>query len=124
MKYSFDFSNMPDFVQIKTGEFAVVDDFYKLLKDLTDSPHWVKGAAQIVDHRHLDLSKMTPENIKTIRSIVEFYSERLGNGKCGLVVKGDIAHLSAEFYTQSARDLHAEIGIFSSIADAEKWIRY
>lgn len=124
MKYSFDFSNMPAFVQIKTGEFAVVDDFYKLLKDLTDSPRWVKGAAQIVDHRHLDLSSMTPENMKSIRSIVEFHSDRLGNGKCALVVEGEIAHLSAAFYTQSARDLHTEIGIFSSIADAEKWIRH
>jgi len=67
---------------------------------------------------------MIPERIQIIHSIVEFYSEHLGNGKCGLVVKGKVAHLSAEFYTQSARDLHAEIGIFSSIADAEKWIRH
>ena len=43
MKYDFNFSNMPDFVLIKTGGFAVVEDFYKLLKDLLASPKWIKG---------------------------------------------------------------------------------
>lgn len=122
MKYSFDFSKMPDFVLIKTGEFAVVDDFYKLLKDLTDSSRWIKGAAQIVDHRLHDLSRMTPEDMKSIFSIVEFYSDRLGNGKCAFIVTGDIAQLAAQFYTQSAQDLHSAVGVFTSLAEAEKWL--
>ncbi|MCW8893918.1 MAG: hypothetical protein OQL18_11470 [Deltaproteobacteria bacterium] len=60
--------------------------------------------------------------MKMIRSIVEFYSDKLGNGKCAFVVAGNISLLSAEFYGQSAKELHSEIKVFPSIAAAKEWV--
>ena len=101
MKYDFDFSKMPEYVLIKTGEFAVVEDFYKLLKDLLASPKWITGTPQIIDHQYLDLKKMTFADIKMIQSIVEFHAEKLGGGKCAFVIRGNSKTLAAELVSQS-----------------------
>ena len=90
MKYEFDFSHMPAFVLINTGEFAVVEDFYKLLKDLISSPKWIPGTSLLVDHRNVARKKISPDDISMIRSIFEFHLARLGGGKCAVIVAKDI----------------------------------
>ena len=122
MKYDFDFSNMPDYVLVKTGEFAVVEDFYKLLKDLLASPKWIKGTPQIIDHQHLDLRKMTFQDIKMIQSIVEFHAEKLGGGKCAFVIRGNSKTLAAELTSQSTKESLSVIKFFSDLSTAKKWI--
>ncbi len=122
MKYNFNFSNMPDFVLIKTGEFAVVEDFYKLLKDLLASPKWVKGAPQIIDHQSLDLRKMTFEDVKMIQSIVEFHSAKLGGGKCAFVIQSKNKSLAAELTNPSEKNSSALIKFFSDLSTAKKWV--
>ena len=122
MKYDFNFSNMPDYVLVKTGEFAVVEDFYKLLKDLLASPKWIKGTPKIIDHQHLDLRKMTFQDIKMIQSIVEFYAEKLGGGKCAFVIRGNSKTLAAELTSQSTKESLSAIKFFSDFSAAKKWI--
>ncbi len=122
MKYNFDFSNMPEYVLVKTGEFAVVEDFYKLLKDLLASPKWIKGTPQIIDHQYLDLKKMTFEDVKMIQSIVEFHAEKLGGGKCAFVIQGNRKSLAAELTNQSTKESLSTIKFFSDPTAAKKWI--
>ena len=122
MKYNFDFSNMPAYVFVKTGEFAVVEDFYKLLKDLLASPKWVKGTPQIIDHQHLDLKKMTFQDVKMIQSIVEFHAEKLGGGKCAFVIRSSSKTLTAELTSQSTKESLSAIKFFSDPTAAKKWI--
>ncbi len=122
MKYDFNFSNMPKYVLIKTGEFAVVEDFYKLLKDLLASPKWVKETPLIIDHQYLDLKKMTFEEIKMIQSIVNFYAEKLGGGKCAFVIQGNSKTLAAELTSRSTRESLSVIKFFSDFGTAKRWI--
>ena len=122
MRYDFDFSNMPKYVLVKTGEFAVVEDFYKLLKDLLASPKWITGTPQIIDHQYLDLKKMTFEEVKMIQSIVEFHAEKLGGGKCAFVIRGNSKTLAAELTSPSAKESPSVIKFFSDLAAAKKWI--
>ncbi len=124
MRYDFDFSNMPSYVLIKTGEFAVVEDFYKLLKDLLASPKWVKGTPQIIDHRYLDLKKMTFEDVKMIQSIVEFHSEKLGGGKCGFVIQSKNKPLAAELTNPIEKESSPLIKFFSSLPAAQEWVTH
>ncbi|MEA3362628.1 MAG: hypothetical protein U9Q61_05095 [Thermodesulfobacteriota bacterium] len=122
MKYDFNFSNMPNYVLIKTGEFAVVEDFYKLLKDLLASPKWIKETPLIIDHQYLDLKKMTFEEVKMIQSIVEFYAEKLGGGKCAFVIQGNSKTLAAELTSRSAKESLSAIKFFSDLDTAKRWI--
>ncbi|MCF6266708.1 MAG: hypothetical protein L3J57_09215 [Desulfuromusa sp.] len=122
MKYDFNFSNMPDYILIKTGEFAVVEDLYKLLKDLLASPKWVKETPLIIDHQYLNLKKMTFEEIKMIQSIVEFYTEKLGGGKCAFVIQGNSKTLAAELTSRSSKKSLSVIKFFSDLGTAKRWI--
>jgi len=122
MKYDFDFSNMPAYVLVKTGEFAVVEDFYRLLKNLATSSRWVKGAGLIIDHQHLDLKKMTFADVKMIQSIVEFNSKKLGGGRCAFIIKGNSDALSAGLSKLSESELTSPIKFFSALPPAKEWV--
>jgi hypothetical protein len=122
MRYDFDFSYLPDYILIKTGGFDVVEDFYKLLKDLLASPKWIKGTPLIIDHQYLDLKKMTFAEVKMIQSIVEFDAEKLGCGKCAFVIQGNSSFLAAELHNQSASQPLPTIKFFSDLKAAKKWI--
>lgn len=122
MKYDFDFSYLPDYILIKTGGFDVVEDFYKLLKDLLASPKWIKGTPLIIDHQYLDLKKMTFAQVKMIQSIIEFAAEKLGGGKCAFVIQGNTSLLAAELHSQTANQALPAIKFFSDLTAAKKWI--
>ncbi|MDA3903367.1 MAG: hypothetical protein PF441_07980 [Desulfuromusa sp.] len=122
MKYDFDFSNMPNYVLIKTGGFAVVEDLYKLLKDLLASPKWIKGTPLVIDHQYLDLKKMTFAEIKMIQSIVEFDAEKLGGGKCAFVIQANSKTVAAELTSLTANQSFSTIKFFSDLSAAKKWV--
>ena len=122
MKYDFDFSQMPDYILIKTGGFDVVEDFYKLLKDLFTSPKWIQGTPQIIDHQYLDLKKMSFEQIKMIQAIVEFHADKLAGAKCAFVIRGNSKTLAAELTSQSAHKANSPIKLFTDLDTAKLWI--
>lgn len=122
MKYDFDFSNMPDYVLIKTGQFAVVEDFYKLLKDLQASPKWVKGAPLIIDHKYLDLKKMTFADVKMILSIFNFNDKKLQSKKCAFVIQSDSKTLCDELSKLADPETLCNIRFFTSLAPAKVWV--
>lgn len=122
MTYDFDFSCMPDYVTIKTHGLARVNDFSSLLNDLTQSPQWITGTKQLVDHRDLDLSQLQADNIYRIREIVMFYGDKLGSGTCAFVVHGGIGLLSAESYCLIADEAHSQARVFTSLSTARNWL--
>ena len=87
MKYQFDFTHLPDYVLISTGEFSVVEDFYKLLKDLLNSPRWQSGVPLLIDHRKLVDKQINSDDLQMIASIYEFHAERLGGARCAVIVE-------------------------------------
>ena len=122
MRYDFDFSHMPAYVLVKTGEFAVVEDFYPLLNNLAASPRWVRGAGLIVDHQSLDLKKMTFSDVKMMQAIVEFNRKKLGGGKCAFVITGNSDALRAGLEKLSEPELADSIRFFSELPAAREWI--
>jgi hypothetical protein len=122
MKYDFDFSHMPDYVLIKTGGFDVVEDLYKLLKDLFASSKWLDGTPLVIDHQYLDLKKMTFEQIRMIQSIVEFHAQKLAGAKCAFVICGNSKTLAAELTSQSEQKAISPIKFFADLNAAKKWI--
>ncbi len=122
MKYNFDFSQMPDYVLIKTGGVDVVEDFYKLLKDLFASPKWIQGTPQIIDHQYLDLKKMTFKQVQMIQSIVEFHAQKLAGAKCAFVIRGNSKTLAAELSRQNEQKSVSPIKFFSDLDAAKEWV--
>lgn len=122
MKYDFDFSHIPDYVLIKTGGFDVVEDLYKLLKDLFASSKWLDGTPLVIDHQYLDLKKMTFEQVKMIQAIIEFHAEKLAGAKCAFVICGNGKALAAELSSQAKQQSISPIKFFSDLGAAKKWV--
>ncbi len=116
MKYAFDFSQLPGYVVIKTGHFSVMEDFYKLLRDLLASPSWHTGAGLIIDHRELQLTRLEPEDIDMLDSIIAFHREGLGNGRCALVLSPS---------PEPAPQPHhaAQFSLFYDFTQARQWLQ-
>ena len=122
MKYDFDFSHLPDYVLIKTGGFDVVEDLYKLLKDLFVSSKWLDGTPLVFDHQYLDLQKMTFEQVRMIQSIIEFHAQKLAGAKCAFVICGNSKTLTAELTSQSGQESISPIKFFADLDAAKKWV--
>ena len=80
MKFKINFDHMPEYVLIQTDGEASSRDFDDLLTKIVDSPRWVVGTSQLVDHRKLMMDNLTSADIQRIKYIVKKHIKKLGDG--------------------------------------------
>jgi hypothetical protein len=124
MKFEINFDHMPEYVLIRTDGEASVQDFDNLFTTLFNSPIWVTGTSQIVDHRKLIMSKLTPNDMQRIEDSVKKHKEKLGNGPCAFVVNDALGFGFARMYELiGGENIHHEVKIFYSINKAVEWLK-
>jgi len=124
MKFEINFEYIPDYVLIRTEGEASVRDFDELLTTLVDSPEWVTGTDQIVDHRKLFGGHLTPNDVFKIKNIVKNHSKKLGNGCAAFVVRGDFEHGKVRMYELiGGVSFHFKVRICYSIHKAVEWLK-
>ena len=125
MKFKINLDYMPDYVLIQTQGEASDDDFDDLLTELIDSPKWVVGTRQLVDHRELIMKNLTSNSMQRIRDIVKKHSKKLGNGRCAFVVKDALGFGIARMYELiGGESIHIEVGVFYSLNEAVEWLKH
>ena len=124
MKFKINFDHMPEYVLIQTQGEASDHDFDDLLKELVDSPRWVVGTCQLVDHRELIMKNLTSKSMQRIKEIVEKHSKKLGNGRCAFVVKDALGFGVARMYELiGGEGIHVEVRVFYSLNEAAEWLK-
>ncbi len=124
MEFDINFEHMPEYVLIRTEGEASVGGFDELLTKLVDSPRWVTGTDEIVDHRKLVMNNLISNDMKIIKNIVKNHSKKLGNGRCAFVVKGDFEFGMARMYELiGGGKIHIKVGVFHSINEAVEWLK-
>ena len=124
MEFSLDFDNMPDYALLRTRGPASVEGFRDLVKTLVESPEWISGTRQIIDHRNLDVTVIAPDELKAVRGIVEEFSEDLGRGECAFVMGDELGFGFARMYEILGGDIvHSKVEVFYSFRDALVWIK-
>ena len=124
MKFEIDFDQMPDYVLIQTREEATVDGFDDLLTALVESPQWVPGTAQIIDHRRLGVNNLALNDMAAIMGIVKRHSKKLGPGPCAFVVKDALGFGIARMYELiGGDDIHPEVKVFYTVDEAVQWLK-
>jgi hypothetical protein len=124
MKFEINFDHMPEYVLIRTDGEASYPDFDDLLTKLVDSPRWVAGTNQIVDHRKLMMGNLRSDDMKKIEETVKKHSKKLGNGTCAFVVKDDLGFGLARMYgLMGGESIHLEVGIFYKMNEAVEWLK-
>ena len=125
MEFKIDFDHMPDYVLIQTQGEASDRDFDDLLTELVNSPRWVVGTRQVVDHRELIMKNLSSNSMQRIMDIVEKHSNKLGNGRCAFVVKDALGFGIARMYELIGGErVHIEVGVFYSLNEAVKWLKH
>jgi hypothetical protein len=123
MKFEINFDNMPEYVLIRTDGEASAHDFDDLLTKLVDSPGWIAGTSQLVDHRKLIMEKLASDDVKRIKNIVKKHSKEMGNGRCAFVVKDALAFGISRMYELIGGESHLELKIFYSMDEAVAWLK-
>ena len=125
MKFKINFDYMPDYVLIQTQGEASDHDFDDLLTELVDSPRWVAGTNQLVDHRELIMKNLTSNSMERIKDIVKKHSKKLGYGRCAFVVKDALGFGIARMYELiGGESIHIEVGVFYSLNEAVEWLKH
>lgn len=125
MEFKVNFDHMPDYVFVQTQGEASDRDFDDLLTMLVNSPKWVVGTRQLVDHRELIMKNLSSDSMQRIMDIVKKHSEKLGNGRCAFVVKDALGFGIARMYELIGGErIHIEVGIFYSLNEAVEWLKH
>lgn|GEM_PF-2522811 len=123
MHFTIDFDRVPDYVLIRTEGVVEVGGFDRLMAELTSSPRWVKGTPQIVDHRELDMDRLSSEHMRRIRLIVESYRDRLGEGKVAFVVGSrEVYGFTRMYELVGGGEIHGDVAVFDTVEDAVRWL--
>lgn len=124
MNFILDFENMPHYALLRTRGPASVDGFREMVKTLVESPEWKFGTPQIVDHRELDVTAISTDELKEIKNIVLEFSEKMGTGPCAFVMGDELGFGFARMYEITGGDtVHSIVEVFYSFRDALIWIK-
>lgn len=122
MKFDINFEHLPDYVLIKTQGEASVEGFNALLSTLVNSPEWIIGTDQIVDHRNLVIDEITPDDVKGVRDVVKIHSNKLGTGRCAFIVSNKLGFGFIRMYDIiGGEKIHNQVEIFHSVKEAVEW---
>jgi hypothetical protein len=125
MEFKINFDHMPNYVLIQTQGEASDRDFDDLLTELVNSPNWVIGTRQVVDHRELIMKSLSSNSMQRIMDIVKKHSNKLGNGRCAFVVKDALGFGVARMYELIGGErVHIEVGVFYSLNEAVEWLKH
>lgn len=125
MEFKVNFDHMPDYVFVQTQGEASDRDFDDLLTMLVNSPKWVVGTRQLVDHRELIMKNLSSDSMQRIMDIVKKHSKKLGNGRCAFVVKDALGFGIARMYELIGGErIHIEVGVFYSLNEAVEWLKH
>ena len=124
MEFKVNFDHMPDYVFVQTQGEASDRDFDDLITMLVNSPKWVVGTRQLVDHRELIMKNLSSDSMQRIMDIVKKHSKKLGNGRCAFVVKDALGFGIARMYELiGGESIHIEVGVFYSLNEAVEWLK-
>ena len=124
MKFKINFEQSPEYVYIQTEGEASAAGFDDLLTEIVESPDWITGTKQLIDHRKLNPDNLTAEDVRNIRDIVKKYAGKLGNGRCAFVVSEAVGFGLVRMYELLGGDnIHQEIAVFYTFDEAVQWLK-
>ena len=124
MKSKINFDHMPEYTLITTEGEASIRGFDDLLRKIVDSPEWVFGTNQLIDHRKMMMGNLTSNNIQQIEYVVKRHSKKLGNGPCAFVVKDAFGFGITRMYELiGGENIHHKVRVFYSINEAAQWLK-
>jgi hypothetical protein len=92
---------------------------------LTSDPRFQPGMRVLIDHRLVDWSRMTPEDVRRVVEMLVQSAAHFGVTYCAMVmgkrVDFGIARMQ-QHYAEADSKLQIEFRVFSTVEDAQSWL--
>jgi hypothetical protein len=125
MQYEIVWGGDPEDLLVTTRGTATLDELSFWIREAICDPRYRPGMRVLVDHREVDWSGLTPEDIRTHVAAFTVDAERIGHSYCAMVmgkpVDFGIARMK-EQYAEADPTFEAEIQVFASVDDARRWL--
>jgi len=123
MLHEIEFDEDRTAVTIRASGQASLEGFEAYLKEVLGHPRWLPGTRVLVDFRSLDGSHLTKEQVRQISDLHVPYSDRIGSGRCAIVVSDPLHFgLARMWEAYSDRRLSLRVRVFDSMDDAREWV--
>ena len=123
MHHEITFNQDCNYILIRTYGLTTLEGVLAFIRDLIDHPQFKPGRNIVQDHREVQASALSSDDIRSIASFTQQHREELGNGKCALVMRATADFGMARMW-ESYADGHISLitRTFLSFSDAEQWI--
>jgi hypothetical protein len=125
VEYEIVWSGDPEDLLVTTEGTATAEGLTACVREVIADPRFRKGMRVLADHRELDWSRLTLEEIHAHVDALAADADRIGRSFCAMVmgkpVDFGIARMT-EQYAAANRDFRAELKVFASIEHARQWL--
>lgn len=125
MEHEINWDSNPEDAYICASGLASVEAMNDCQKELTSDPRFRPAMRVLIDHRRVNWSQVTPEDVRNVIDMLVQSAERFGATYCAMVmgkpVDFGIARMQ-QHYADVDSELQIEFRVFSTIEDARSWL--
>jgi len=126
MEYEITWGGDPENACVTTRGEASLESLVAWMQEGLSDPRYREGMSIILDHRELDWSGISVQDVQDRIELFKTDSDRFGRVRVAMVMRAVVDFGLArvfQAYIEMQPDLQIEIGVFISIEDAREWIR-
>lgn len=123
MQYKLDVDAPRERFRIVTEGEGTAEGIIDFLNAIVAHPRWKPGWSILLDHRKLSIKSIQVDGIEWVSGHFAGISDRLGTGKCALVMNREIDFGIARAWENVTADrTQMQISVFRTIDEAEAWL--
>jgi hypothetical protein len=125
VEYEITWGGDPEDARVTTRGEASFEGFVAWMQEGLSDPRYREGMSFILDHRELDWSGISLEDVQERIELFKRDTDRVGRIRAAMVMRSAVDFGLARMYqayVELQPDLQIEIGVFISIEDAREWI--
>ena len=125
MLHTIDFETEPDRVVVRTFGTADVAGFRAMSESVVADGRFLPGMPILLDHSHLDASRLTAEDVQEISEHVLSLSDRLGGSSVAVIAADAVTQMKALASIEQLEGAGAAIKprVFDYLAEGTAWLR-
>ncbi len=118
MPYTIRYDPPERFAVVELSGIITWADTRAILEALFNGPTWVIGSSILWDTRELSSIVLEPEELESIRTMMESLSKQRVGGRSAVVTRDEELEMVAKLFSGLAPDSTREMGVFESVKDA------
>ena len=108
---------------LTTAGAGTLEGFREGIQALVDDPGFTSGMPILVDHSSLDVSGMSPTEVRAIGDFVATLGERIGPSRVAVVVPNSLTFGFVRMGESQANLPELTVRLFYSLAEAADWLQ-